>query len=301
MTGNVDGQAKRVVIERPEAYTFRPMEDRVDRLTGLLSRFGLRARVLHGGALRGALPFERRAGLGHLHVLRHGAIELTDGDGRAHRLSDPAVVFFPRAVSHRLVAGADGAELLCAAIEFGSGDENPLLGSLPPMMRVPVTELAALDATLGVLFAEAGARRCGHSTVLDRLTEVLFVQLMRYAIERRLVQGGVVAGLADVRLARALTAMHDDPARNWSLASLAATAGMSRSRFAARFAEVVGVPAMEYLTRWRIGLAQGLLRQGRPPKVVAQEVGYARSSTFGRAFAHVIGATPTSWLRAMDG
>ena len=276
------------------------MEDRIDRLTGLLHRFGLHARVLHGGVLRGALQLERRAGLGHLHVLRHGAVELTDGDGQVHRLIEPSAVFFPRAVSHRIVAGEDGAEVLSAAIDFGSGDENPLLGSLPPMMCVPLTELSALDATLGVLFAEASARRCGHSTVLDRLTEVLFVQLMRYAIERRLVEGGVVAGLADVRLARALTAMHDDPARNWSLASLAATAGMSRSRFAARFAEVVGVPAMEYLTRWRIGVAQGLLRRGRASKVVAQEVGYGRSSTFGRAFAHVVGATPTAWLRSMD-
>ncbi len=277
------------------------MDDRIDRLTGLLHRFGLRARVLHGGALRGALQLERRTGFSHLHVLRRGAIELTDGAGRVHHLSEASAVFFPGAVSHRIVASEDGVEVMCAAIDFGSGDENPLLGSLPPMMCVPLTELASMDATLGVLFAEARARRCGHSTVSDRLTEVLFVQLMRYAIERRLVEGGVVAGLADMRLARALTAMHDDPARSWSLASLAATAGMSRSRFAARFAEVVGVPAMEYLTRWRIGVAQGLLRQGRASKVVAQEVGYGRSSTFGRAFAHVVGATPTAWLRSMDG
>lgn len=130
------------------------MEDRIDRLTGLLHRFGLHARVLHGGVLRGAFQLERRTGLGHLHVLRHGAIELTDGDGRLHRLSDPSAVFFPRAVSHRIVAGEDGAEVLSAAIDFGSGDENPLLGSLPSMMCVPLTELSALDATLGVLFAE---------------------------------------------------------------------------------------------------------------------------------------------------
>ena len=276
------------------------MEDRIDRLSGLLHRFGLRARVLHGGSLRGALQLDRLTGFSHLHVLRQGAIELTDGDGQVHRLSDPSAVFFPKTVSHRMVAGEDGAELLCAAIDFGSGDENPLIGSLPRMMRVPVTELSALDATLGGLFAVVRARRCGHSTVLHRLTEVLFVQLMRYAIEHRLVDGGVVAGLSDQRLARALTAMHDDPARNWSLASLAATARMSRSRFAACFAEVVGLPPMEYLTRWRIGVAQGLLRQGRPSKVVAQEVGYGRSSTFGRAFANVVGATPTAWLRSMD-
>lgn len=166
------------------------------------------------------------------------------------------------------------------------------------MISVPVSALSALDATLGVLFAETSTRRYGHATVPDRLTEVLFVQLMRYAIEHRLVEGGVVAGLANVRLARALTAMHDDPARRRTLASLAATAGMSRSRFAEHSADVVGVPAMTYLTRWRIGVAQGLLRRGRPSKVVAQEVGYAQSSTFGRAFAQVVGATPMAWLHS---
>lgn len=277
------------------------MDDRIDRLSGLLHRFGLHARVVHGGILRGSLECERRAGLVHLHALRQGAIELTDGDGQRHHLTGPLVIFGPQATSHHIVAGEDGAELLSALIDFGSGDENPLLRSLPSMLCVPMTESSALDATLGVLFAEAGARRCGGASVLDRLTEVLFIQLMRFAIERRLVEGGVVAGLGDARLARALTAMHEDPARSWSLASLAATAGMSRSRFAARFAEVVGLPAMEYLTRWRIGVAQRLLRQGRPSKIVAQEVGYGRSSTFGRAFAHVVGATPTAWLRSTQG
>jgi AraC-like DNA-binding protein len=276
------------------------MDDRIDRLTGLLHRFGLHARVLHSGALSGPLDFEQRQGVSHLHLLRQGALEVPDPGGGGVHLRQPSAVFYPQSWRHRIVADASGAEVLSAAIDFGSGDENPLLRGLPAMMCLPLSEMPSLDATLGILFVEATARRCGHSTVLDRLTEVLFVQLLRYAIERQLIQGGVVAGLADARLARALTAMHDNPAHDWSLASLAAKAGMSRSRFAARFAAVVGVPAMEYLTRWRIGVAQGLLRRGQPPKVVAQEVGYARSSTFGRAFAHAVGTTPTAWLRARE-
>jgi AraC-like DNA-binding protein len=277
------------------------MEDRIDRLTGLLHRFGLHARVVYSGAPRGPLDFEQRQGVSHLHLLRHGALEVPSPGGDGVLLRQPSAVFYPRSWRHRIVADAGGAEVLSAAIDFGSGDENPLLRGLPAMMCLPLSEMPSMDATLGILFVEATSRRCGHSTVLDRLTEVLFVHLLRYAIERQLIQGGVVAGLADARLARALTAMHDDPAHDWSLASLAARAGMSRSRFAARFAAVVGVPAMEYLMRWRIGVAQGLLRRGQPPKVVAQEVGYGRSSTFGRAFAHVVGTTPTAWLRARRG
>lgn len=286
---------------RLESYTESPMEDRLDRLAGLLHRFGLRARVLHGGAVSSALRFEPLVGQSHLHVVRRGSIEWQDAGGRTQHLQQPSVVLYPRPVAHRLVAGDAGAELLCAAIDFGCGDENPMLGSLPPVMCVPLAELPAVEAILGLVFAEAAARRCGHSTVLDRLAEVLFVQVMRHAIEHRLVQVGVVAGLADARLARALSAMHDDPARDWSLAELAAVAGMSRSRFAARFAAVVGVPAIEYLTRWRMGVAQGMLRRGRPPKLVAQAVGYGRSSTFGRAFAQVVGAAPTAWLRSSMG
>lgn len=179
----------------------------------------------------------------------------------------------------------------------GSAPQEPWVFTGLPGQTLPATRFL-LERQDGrtVLRVQTAA-----STVLDRLTEVLFVQLLRYAMERQLIEGGVVAGLADARLARALTAMHDDPARDWSLASLAAKAGMSRSRFAARFASVVGVPAMEYLTRWRVGVAQGLLRRGRPPKVVAQEVGYGRSSTFGRAFAQVVGVTSTVWLRSTEG
>jgi len=77
------------MIDRPERYTFRPIEDRLNRLTGLPHRFGLRARALRGGVPRSAVQLEQRAGLSHLHMLRHGAIKLTDGDGRAHRLSGP--------------------------------------------------------------------------------------------------------------------------------------------------------------------------------------------------------------------
>jgi AraC-like DNA-binding protein len=71
---------------------------------------------------------------------------------------------------------------------------------------------------------------------------------------------------------------------------------MSRSRFAARFTQVVGLPAGEYLARWRVGLAKGLLRRGRPVKQVAIEVGYGSASAFARVFAQVVGQTPSGWL-----
>jgi AraC-like DNA-binding protein len=268
-----------------------------DRLSSLLQRFELRARVLHGGALRGMADFDATPGAGHLHLLRGGMLMVTQRDGRRTRVEEPSALFCPRPLAHRLEPGHGGAEVVCAAVEFGAGDENPLLRGLPGLLVIPLAEVPALDATQSLLCAEAFGQRCGRAAVVDRLTEVLLVQLLRHAIERRLVDGGVLHGLADPRLARALTAMHASPARPWTLDALAATAGMSRSRFAAQFTQAVGLPAGAYLAQWRVGLAKNLLRRGRPVKQVALEVGYGGASTLGRAFAQAVGASPTQWLR----
>jgi AraC-like DNA-binding protein len=89
--------------------------------------------------------------------------------------------------------------------------------------------------------------------------------------------------------------VHADPARAWTLASMAAEAGMSRARFAAHFAQIVGVPPGEYLTGWRLGLARTMLRRGLPVKQVAVEVGYANASALGRVFSQRLGQSPARW------
>lgn len=271
---------------------------RLDRLSALLQRFELRARVLGSGPLQGVRRHQADADAGYLHVLRQGPVLLTDGQGRRVSIEPPSVVLLPRGPAHQLQAGpTDGADLVTARVAFGLGDENPLLRSLPDRLVVPLGDTPALDAVQTLLSAEAARQRCGHATVVDRLTEVLLVQLLRYAIEHRLVDVGLMAGLADTRLARALVALHDAPERAWSLDALAASAGMSRSRFAAHFVQVVGMPPGEYLLRWRVGLAKQLLRRGRPVKQVAEAVGYAGPSTFARAFSQVVKASPAAWAR----
>ena len=107
-----------------------------------------------------------------------------------------------------------------------------------------------------------------------------------------------MAGLADPRLAKALNAVHAEPARPWTLQSLAAVAGMSRARFAAHFARTVGVPPGDYLAGWRLALARKSLRRGQALKQVAHEVGYASASALARAFTQRFGRTPTQWLAA---
>lgn len=160
-----------------------------------------------------------------------------------------------------------------------------------------LAQLPGLDLAQQLLFSEAQNSRCGHGAVVDRLTEVLVIQLLRHAIEHRLVSSGVMAGLADARLAKAMSALHAEPAQAWNLASMAELAGMSRARFAAHFKRTVGVPPGDYVTGWRLGLARTLLRKGLPVKQVAADVGYTSPGAFGRVFLQRVGATPTHWQR----
>lgn len=113
-----------------------------DRLSALLLRFDLRARVFHSGALCGVACFDAVLGLGHLHLLRRGSLGVTDGRGQHRVFDEPSVLFVPRPMAHRLDADdAAGAEVVCASIEFGAGDENPVLRALPALLHVPLAQM----------------------------------------------------------------------------------------------------------------------------------------------------------------
>src|SRR5918999_264253 len=142
---------------------------------------------------------------------------------------------------------------------------------------------------------EAFANRSGRQAALDRLCELLVIQLLRHLMDGDPGRRGLLAGLADPRLAKALNAMHNEPARDWSLESLARRAGMSRARFAVNFRETLGTTPGDYLAQWRLGLAQSLLRKDRPVSVVASEVGYSGAAALTRAFRARFGKTPSAW------
>jgi AraC-like DNA-binding protein len=269
-----------------------------DRLSALLQRFDLRAQPVWSGRLRNTLEVEPRGGTGHLHVLVKGSLRL-QGLGRPGlRVDEPSLIYVARPLVHGVQAVApEGAELVVASVHFGGVDENPLLAGLPPVLCVPVARLPGLEPTL-LLATEATGGRCGHGAVVGRLIEVLLIQLLRHAMAEQLVDAGVMAGLGDARLARALSALHAEPARHWTLETLASVAGMSRARFAARFAHTVGIPPGDYLTGWRLGLARRLLRRGLAIKQVAAEVGYESPGAFSRVFLQRVGTTPREWQRA---
>ena len=270
----------------------------MDRLSLLLQRFSLSAGVFYTGQICGIHRFERDKRRGHVHLVKRGPVKLTGGREGSITITEPSLLFMPRPDAHRLIANdRDGADVVCAAIQFGGGGHNPITDSLPPLVLVPLAELPGAQALLGMLYDEAFAEQCGRQAALDRLCELLMIKLLRHCLDKGLTQGGTLAGLADPRLAKALVAVHEDPTRAWELSDMAFLAGMSRARFAVHFREGTGQTPGIRLASWRITLAQGMLRAGRPLKHVAIEVGYGSSSALTRAFIRKIGQPPTHWLR----
>jgi len=273
----------------------------MDRLSLLLQRFSLSAGVFYSGQICGVHTFERATQRGHVHLVKRGPVKLLGGRDGMLSITEPSLLFMPRPDTHRLVANdRDGADVVCAAIQFGGGGHNPITDSLPNLVLVPLSALPGAQALLELLYEEAFAEQCGRQAALDRLCELLLIRLLRHCMDRGLTQGGTLAGLADARLAKALVALHEDPTCAWELVDMAALAGMSRARFAVHFREVTGDTPADYLATWRITLAQGMLRAGRPLKHVAIEVGYGSASALTRAFIRKIGQPPTHWLRQCE-
>ncbi len=267
----------------------------MDRLSPLLSRFSLAARVFYTGEPCGAFDFPAE-GYGYLHILRSGSVSIHHPDAASIEVTRPSVIFYPRPRVHRFqIAKKSKAEIICISIDFGAGMGNPLMQALPEMLVIPLDSITELMPALTLLFEEAFNPRCGRQAGLDRLAEYFLILLLRHSLESRLVSGGILAGLVDEQLVKAITAMHEQPEHNWSLEKLAHEAGMSRARFAAHFRQTVGTTPLDYLTDWRISVAQTLLKSGKPLKLVAPEVGYSHPVALTRVFTKRIGISPTKW------
>lgn len=267
-----------------------------DRFSTLLGRYPLQARVFYSGSLCGTSMFDEGDGIGHLHVVRNGQMRVRDARGNTQTHEGPGLVYYARPIRHWIES--DQADIVCASIGFGASHGNPLTHGLPDVLALPSDSMSTLSPAVNLLFDEAFSERIGRQAALDRLSEIVILQLLRHAMEASLIDQGVLAGLGDPRLSKALDAIHQQPGEAWSLQTLADVSGMSRSRFSARFLDVVGVTPGEYLTEWRLGIAKSLLLQGRAVKQVAHEVGYADASAMARAFAARHGGmSPTQWLK----
>lgn len=195
--------------------------------------------------------------------------------------------------------GPDGAELVCGFLGCDRRPFNPVLDALPRMLHLPPPAVPHdhLGHLVAYALAESRQRRSGARCVLLRLSELLFVEVIRrYVDALRPEQTGWLAGLRDPAIGRALGVLHDRHARPWTLGTLAREVGVSRSALAKRFTELVGQPPMRYLARWRMQVAARLLADGATKvAAVAREVGYDSEAAFSRAFKRIVGTSPALW------
>lgn len=272
--------------------------DLSDGISRLLDHVGLRARTFYAGPLCGLHDFHADEGVGHLHVIRAGALQAQQPGQAQLRIKEPALLFYPRPVDHRLdVPDRVTADVLCASVRYDAGMDNAITQSFPNVVAIPFSAASGLEPTLDLLFAEAGADRTGRQVMLDRLCDVLLIQIVRQAIEQGLISSGILAGLAHPRLGKVLVEMLDAPYHAWTLDNLAALSHQSRNIFARTFKETVGIAPAAFLAQVRIDLAQRLLRKGKPLAVVAQAVGYGSQPALSRAFIRETGIAPSDWLR----
>jgi AraC-like DNA-binding protein len=268
-----------------------------DRLDALLKRFSLSARLFHAGPLCGVHDFEYDEGF--LHVVRSGTVEAHHKQLRTLRIEEPSLLFYPRPMGHRFVTDkTHGADMACATVRFSGGPANPIGQALPPVIAMPLANLQGLEPLLDLLFAEALNPQCGRQAIVDRLFEVLIIQLIRKLMNDGDVDTGLLAGLAHPQLAKSLVALHEAPADAWTLEALAERAGMSRSVFANAFRDTVGVTPGDYLAAYRVTLAQDMLKRGKALKHVALDVGYGSTVALSRAFKARTGVSPRKWKGA---
>ncbi|HEX5387713.1 MAG TPA: AraC family transcriptional regulator [Gemmatimonadales bacterium] len=244
-------------------------------------------------------------------------VELVGGDaivfphGDAHVMASARGLRAGPEVSTSVVArypatvrlGAAGTRLTTFVCGFLGCDRrpfNPLLAALPRRMHMRGIADALPGNFTRQLTEETRLGRPGAETVLTRLAELMFLEVLRrYLAELPPGQTGWLAGLRDEMVGRVLALLHAEPAHPWTLAELAREAASSRSNVAKRFAELVGQPPMQYLAQWRMQVAANLLAQsGAKVAAVASEVGYDSEAAFSRAFKKATGLAPGTWREA---
>lgn len=297
-----------------------------DRLAGLLEPGAEHVLAYHlvvrgdGWAAVGGLPPQRIAAgdivmfpRGDAHVLSsapglrsHG----TDSEWRYATRHDPKPITL---AFHDGVCepGADlpvdtaSVVVVCGFVACDLKPFNPLIDALPRLLHLRAAGVGDWVApVLRQAVAESRERRAGSAAVLERLSEMVFIETARRYLES-MPDGtghGWLAALRDRHIGRAIALMHERPAEPWTVETLGREAGLSRSALHERFVQRVGMPPMQYLASWRMQLAAGLLRAGDAKvATIAQDVGYETEAAFSRAFSRTMGLPPAAWRRQQRG
>ena len=188
-------------------------------------------------------------------------------------------------------------QFVCGFLGCDARPFNPLIAALPNCLHVPRAAEGWLAEFPKQVVAESRLGRVGADTMLTRMAELMFIEVVRRFLETMPAQQtGWLAGLRDEVVAPAIACLHARPAEDWTLVTLAHEAGTSRTVLADRFSSVVGMPPMQYLTQWRIQLAANALTTTRAKvSAVAEQIGYASEAAFSRAFKRATGQSPATF------
>ncbi len=226
---------------------------------------------------------------------------------RANAVTTPAFAAaspLPFSVTYGAGDGPLSARLVCGFLACNGQPFNPLLDNLPPVIKAGYLrdgESNWLGEFVRMALSESTHKRAGGESVLAKLSELMLIEVIRRHLEAvPPARTGWLAGLRDPFVGRALSLIHRNPARNWTIEELARDVGLSRSVLAERFADLVGLPPMHYLAKWRMQIASELLSGGGTNiATVAAETGYGSEAAFSRAFKKMVGVPPSAWRRRL--
>ncbi|GHO62459.1 AraC family transcriptional regulator [Ktedonobacter sp. SOSP1-52] len=259
-------------------------------------------------------------GGGYLHIEGDATpLRVEDGDvvvfphGQAHTICDEPTSPLTQAAVH-LDYDAHGeyeiypfegegtqTVLLCGAFHFENPSNYPLLQNLPKVIHIPGEQgrmVQGFANIVSLLAYESTLQQAGTEVMLRRLTEMLFIQVIRVWIAQQATgTEGWLAALRDQPISTALGLIHKSPERGWKVEELAEAVALSRSAFSSRFTQLVGEPPMKYLTHWRMHMATHLLKQGVEVEKIAQRLGYESEVAFRKAFKREVGIPPARYRK----
>jgi AraC-like DNA-binding protein len=236
---------------------------------------------------------------GDAHILGNGSTKTVDMETGLHEILGKGLKLA------RAGGGGEVTKIVCGYMSCDPQLSGAFLAGLPPLLRVPIRDEAEghwLESTIRLSVNQAGDG-AGSEAVLSKLSELLFVEtIRRYIAQLPAEETGWLAGVRDAEVGSALALMHRDPAKPWTIASLAKEIGVSRSVLAERFRHYLNEPPMSYLTRWRLHLAARMLKStSRGVADIAADVGYESEAAFNRAFKRQFTVPPARYRVATRG
>ena len=291
----------------------------MDVLSNILSTFRVQAKVFHNGQFCGSWQIDtsgsHKAGF---HVVTHGNCELLLQDGTHHEtsLTTGDLIVLPRDIEHRVSSGIkvstalnsvpsksfadglqnDGTGLVCGFLEFEHNANNFLFDMLPEYLIIKSNESpweTNLKPILDVLISESISENPGVQEVLNRLSETIFMIIIREYVEDESNYSGFAEALRDTRIYKVLETIHNSPSEEWTLESLAEIAAMSRSAFTTRFKSLLGETPINYIKQWRMKAAYQWFRdENITIAEAADRCGYLTEASFSKAFKRELGISP---------